>query len=106
MVVVERVMTVVNDLGLHARPAGEFVKVASRFESDVWVAKDGEPVNGKAVKPNSISVFSRLDVEPGTSTLTIKITDAAVYLVLYCDDEELRRVAIEGVPGEIVSIRP
>ena len=49
MVVVERVMTVVNDLGLHARPAGEFVKVASRFESDVWVAKDGEPVNGKSI---------------------------------------------------------
>ncbi len=49
MVVVERVMTVVNDLGLHARPAGEFVKVASRFESEVWVAKDGEPVNGKSI---------------------------------------------------------
>ncbi len=49
MVVVERVMTVVNDLGLHARPAGEFVKVASRFESDVWVAKDGESVNGKSI---------------------------------------------------------
>ena len=42
-------MTVVNDLGLHARPAGEFVKVASRFESDVWVVKDGEPVNGKSI---------------------------------------------------------
>lgn len=49
MVVVERVMTVVNDHGLHARPAGEFVKVASRFESDVWVAKDGQPVNGKSI---------------------------------------------------------
>ncbi len=49
MVVVERVMTIVNGLGLHARPAGEFVKVASRFESDVWVAKDGEPVNGKSI---------------------------------------------------------
>ena len=49
MVVIERVVTVVNDLGLHARPAGEFVKVASRFESDVWVAKDGEPVNGKSI---------------------------------------------------------
>ena len=42
-------MTVVNDLGLHARPAGEFVKVASRFESDVLVTKDGEPVNGKSI---------------------------------------------------------
>ena len=49
MVVVERVVTVVNDLGLHARPAGEFVKVASRFDSEVWVAKDGEPVNGKSI---------------------------------------------------------
>ena len=45
----ERRVTVVNELGLHARPAAEFVKLAGRFESDISVAKDGEPVNGKSI---------------------------------------------------------
>ena len=49
MVVVERGMTIVNELGLHARPAGEFVKVASRFKSDIQVSKDGMSVNGKSI---------------------------------------------------------
>ncbi len=45
----ERRVTVVNELGLHARPAAEFVKLAGRFKSDISVAKDGEPVNGKSI---------------------------------------------------------
>ena len=45
----ERRVTVINELGLHARPAAEFVKLASRFESYIVVAKDGEPVNGKSI---------------------------------------------------------
>lgn len=40
---------VTNRLGLHARPAAEFVKLASRFESEVWVEKDGLEVNGKSI---------------------------------------------------------
>jgi len=38
-----------NLLGLHARPAAEFVKVSSRFESEVFVAKGGLEVNGKSI---------------------------------------------------------
>lgn len=45
----ERLVTVVNELGLHARPAAEFVKLAGRFNSEITVAKDGEPVNGKSI---------------------------------------------------------
>ncbi len=45
----ERRVTVINELGLHARPAAEFVKLASRFESDIHLAKDGEAVNGKSI---------------------------------------------------------
>ena len=46
---VERDMTIVNELGLHARPAGEFVKLASKFESNISVSKDGAEVNGKSI---------------------------------------------------------
>src|ERR1700683_2562342 len=41
--------TVLNKLGLHARPSALFVKTASRFKCDVWVEKDGERVNGKSI---------------------------------------------------------
>jgi phosphocarrier protein len=40
---------VTNKLGIHARPAALFVKIANKFESDITVAKDGETVNGKSI---------------------------------------------------------
>ena len=42
-------VTVINKLGMHARPAAMFVKAANRFESDITVEKDGEQVNGKSI---------------------------------------------------------
>jgi len=42
-------LTVLNRLGLHARPSAMFVKVCSRFKCDIWVEKDGEQVNGKSI---------------------------------------------------------
>ena len=45
----EKEITIVNRLGLHARPAALFVKVASRFRSEVWVKKESEEVNGKSI---------------------------------------------------------
>ncbi|MEP7071160.1 MAG: HPr family phosphocarrier protein [Verrucomicrobiota bacterium] len=45
----EKQVTILNRLGLHARPAALFVKVASRHRSDVWVRKDSEEVNGKSI---------------------------------------------------------
>ena len=45
----ERRVVITNELGLHARPAAEFVKLASRYASHIRVAKDGEPVNGKSI---------------------------------------------------------
>ena len=41
--------TIRNRLGLHARPAAEFVKLAGQFESEVWVEKDQLEVNGKSI---------------------------------------------------------
>jgi phosphocarrier protein len=47
--VVEKNFTVVNQLGLHARPAAALVKIANRFQCDVWLCKDGQNVNGKSI---------------------------------------------------------
>ena len=38
-----------NKLGLHARPAAMFVRVANKHRADIWVEKDGEQVNGKSI---------------------------------------------------------
>ena len=46
---VSRDLTVSNRLGIHARPAAMFVKIANRFHCDVFVEKDGEMVNGKSI---------------------------------------------------------
>lgn len=40
---------VANKLGIHARPAALFVKVANRYRCDIFVEKDGERVNGKSI---------------------------------------------------------
>jgi len=41
--------TIVNKFGLHARPAAQLVKLANTFESEIWVEKDSEQVNGKSI---------------------------------------------------------
>ena len=38
-----------NRYGMHVRPAGLFAKVASRFNADVQVEKDGCVVSGKSI---------------------------------------------------------
>jgi phosphocarrier protein HPr len=49
MAVIEREARIVNPLGMHVRPAAEFVKVASRFTAAVEVRKDDVVVNGKSI---------------------------------------------------------
>ena len=41
--------TILNKLGIHARPAAQFVKMANRFQADIFVEKDGEEVDGKSI---------------------------------------------------------
>ena len=45
----EKEIAIINRLGLHARPAAMFVRIASRYRSEVWVSKEGEEVNGKSI---------------------------------------------------------
>ncbi|HJN89878.1 MAG TPA: HPr family phosphocarrier protein [Verrucomicrobiota bacterium] len=70
---VSREVTVKNQLGLHARPASMFVKMATRFKSDILVEKEGEEVNGK-----SIMGLMMLAAGHGTTlTVTAEGSDAA-----------------------------
>ncbi len=45
----EKNITIINKLGLHARAAAKLVTLASKFEADVRVRKDGKEVSGKSI---------------------------------------------------------
>ncbi len=59
--------TVNNKVGLHARPAANFVQTASKFKSKITVIKDGREVNAKSI----VSVLS-LGAERG-SKIVVKV---------------------------------
>ena len=42
-------ITIINKLGLHARAASKLVNCASRFESDVFIGRNGNRVNAKSI---------------------------------------------------------
>ncbi len=46
---VKSTVSVVNPMGLHARPAALLVKTASRFASRILLEKDGEEVDCKSM---------------------------------------------------------
>jgi phosphocarrier protein len=46
---VERRIVIVNALGLHARAAARFVKLASAFQSQIRVARGGRSMDGKSI---------------------------------------------------------
>ena len=53
-----------NKVGLHARPAANFVQTVSKFKSKITVEKDGKEVDAKSI----IGVLS-LGVEKGTKII-------------------------------------
>ncbi len=65
--IIEKIF-IVNKLGLHARAAAKFVKTALLFQSDVYLSKDDEIVNGK-----SIMDILLLAAEKG-SEITLNVT--------------------------------
>jgi len=47
--IMERSVKIVNKNGLHARPAAELVKTASRFQSEITMVRDDLEVNVKSI---------------------------------------------------------
>ena len=46
---ISRSFTIRNKLGLHARPSAQITQTASRYQSEVFIAKDGRRVNAKSI---------------------------------------------------------
>jgi phosphocarrier protein len=45
----ERELIILNKLGLHARPAAEFVRCARKFKSRIVIRKDGEDYSAESI---------------------------------------------------------
>jgi phosphocarrier protein HPr len=45
----ERAVEVVNEAGIHARPAAEIVKAAAKFRSEITIVRDGMEVDAKSI---------------------------------------------------------
>ena len=69
-----------NKIGVHLRAAGEFVKTATKFNSEIFVVKNGKKANGK-----SILGLASLAIERG-ARITVRIDGR---------DEKEARAAIE-----------
>lgn len=46
---IEKKVTIINNAGLHTRPAATIVKLASKYKSDFYLLKDGMQINGKSI---------------------------------------------------------
>ena len=44
-----RTFEITNQLGIHARVAAKLVETANRFQSEVFLEKDGVEVNGRSI---------------------------------------------------------
>jgi phosphocarrier protein len=70
--VARRDVTIVNELGLHARPAAEFARRARAFRSEVWLVREG-----KRFSAASLIEILRANLDQGaTATLEAKGRDA------------------------------
>jgi phosphocarrier protein len=46
---ISKEFTINNKLGLHARPSAQLTQIASRFKSEIYIARDGRRVNAKSI---------------------------------------------------------
>lgn len=42
-------VTIINNIGLHARPATFFIQKANSYKSSIWIEKDDRKVNAKSL---------------------------------------------------------
>lgn len=63
-----------NKLGMHARPAAAFVKIAQQFKSDVYIERNGQTINGKSI----LEILTLACPQNGTLTIRIEGPDVPV----------------------------
>lgn len=71
-ILIRREIKIINELGLHARPAAEFISAANAFRSEIWILKGEERFSA-----TSIIEVLRANLDCGdTATIEAKGPDA------------------------------
>lgn len=70
----EKNIEIINKLGLHARAAAKLVKLASSYESEIEIEKEGQRVNAKSIMGVMMLAASR----GNTVTIYVAGTDEAL----------------------------
>ena len=91
-----RTLEIVNKLGLHARAAAQFVKVAGAFGATVSVEKDGQSVDGKSIMGLMMLAAGSCVISPSSASASL-MRCASVSLSGNCEmmrpEREMSRVS-------------
>lgn len=68
---IETSVTIINNAGLHTRPAATIVKMAAKYKSEFYILKDGMNINGKSI----IGVMTLAAAKGSTLKLTFEGSD-------------------------------
>ena len=68
---IEKKITIINNAGLHTRPAATIVKIAAKYNSEFYIKKDGININGKSI----IGVMTLAAAKGSVITLTFEGDD-------------------------------
>lgn len=60
----QKVIKVINPLGIHARPAAKIVECAGRFSSDIWLQYNGKEIDAKSIM-SVLMLAAPVDAELG-----------------------------------------
>ena len=80
----EKEVTIVNKLGLHARAAAKLVNTASAYSAEVTLSRNGQQVNGKSIMGVMMLAAAK---------------DTSIHLRVDGEDEEQAMQALEELIG-------
>ncbi|MDN4037423.1 HPr family phosphocarrier protein [Massilia sp. YIM B02443] len=46
---IQQELEIINKLGLHARASAKFTQLAAKYQSDVWLTRNGRRINAKSI---------------------------------------------------------
>lgn len=87
----ERELTILNKMGLHARPAAEFVRCARKFKSTIVIKKEGEEYSAESildVLSASLDCGSRIILFADGPDATAALDQLAALLQQFREQEE------------------
>ncbi len=92
-----------NKLGLHARPAAHFVRLAGRFAADVFVSRDSVEVNGKSimgVMMLTAEAGARIEIRAEGEDAEKAVEELVALVDRGFDEDDDGRPVRAGAPGD------